>query len=311
MELLNLVEFSSSDVAVESNIVRGVKVLGNRSVNVNRDGTSNVYTLEARQKAQELYEGVAVNVDHPPRTTPGAERSYRDRIGHLSNVQVRESGTFADLNLNPRHPLTEQILWDAAHAPKSVGLSHNAQGRGRADGKDFLIEEISNVRSVDIVADPATTKSLFESREDPVQSPYAAAAETKPAETKEATEAKQEAAPVEAAPVAPAPVEPVATTSDELVESLKTRIDELETKLAASERRASREKTLAESKLPAEALSEVFLSNYHGATDEAAAAMLEDRKKIWFHQRPATSAGQPVEQKYETTADFLTALGGN
>lgn len=104
-------------------------------------------------------------VTHPPRGLESGPRAYRDRIGRIENVRVATDGLFGDLRFNPEHPLAKQLVWDAEHAPENLGLSHNAQGRGRRDGEAFLIEEITAVRSVDLVADPATTRGLFESRQ--------------------------------------------------------------------------------------------------------------------------------------------------
>jgi hypothetical protein len=140
-------------------LLRGVKLLGLNSANGHR------YTPAALERAVSLYEGVKVNVDHPPRGMEGGPRAYRDRIGRIENVRVAADGLFGDLRFNPEHPLAKQLVWDAEHAPENLGLSHNAQGRGRRDGEAFLVEEITAVRSVDLVADPATTRGLFESRQ--------------------------------------------------------------------------------------------------------------------------------------------------
>lgn len=56
-------------------------------------------------------------------------------------------------------------MWDAEYAPENVGFSHNILARTtpQQDGT-LLVEEITKVRSVDLVADPATTRGLFESQ---------------------------------------------------------------------------------------------------------------------------------------------------
>jgi hypothetical protein len=115
------------------------------------------------KKAIPLYENAKVNIDHPVEE-PGQPRSYLDRIGILCNVQLRgEDGLYADFHFNPRHPLVEQLLWDAEHAPSNVGFSHNVEAVVRQDKTEMVVEEIVSVRSVDLVADPATTAGLFES----------------------------------------------------------------------------------------------------------------------------------------------------
>lgn len=142
------------------NVIRGVKVLGEFSQN---EG-GREYPKDCRAKAVKLYEGKRVNIDH---VEPGTRRSYRDRNGVLRNVREGGDGLYADYFYNPHHELTEQLLWDAENVPGNVGFSHDARGRKRVmpSGK-IIIEEIELVRSVDLVADPATAVGLFES-EDP------------------------------------------------------------------------------------------------------------------------------------------------
>ena len=135
-------------------MIRGVKILGLESKN----GRS--YLPEAIRRATGLYEGQRVNVDHGK---PGDSRSYADRIGTIVNVSARSDGLFGDLKFNPKHPLAEQLAWDAENSPESVGLSHDVSGKvTRRNGK-ATVESIDSVRSVDLVADPATTAGLFES----------------------------------------------------------------------------------------------------------------------------------------------------
>lgn len=159
-----LLEFSSSAGAPlrvdrERGMIYGVKVLGVESAN------RRTYLPEALRKAATLYEGVAVNVDH---VGSGTMRSYRDRIGKLSNIRFNGDGLYGDLLVNPKHPLAEQLFWDAEHCPSNVGLSHDAKGRTTIRDGKVIVEGIESVRSVDLVAEPATTKSLYESAVDAV-----------------------------------------------------------------------------------------------------------------------------------------------
>lgn len=141
-------------------VIRGVKVLGLYSDNGRR------YLPEAVSRAAPFYEGIGVYLDHPPR--PNQERSARDRIGWLENVQVTADGLYADLHLLTSDPATAKILEAARKRPDLFGLSHNAEGKGRQEGGVFVVEEITQVRSVDLVADPATNRSLFEGRSMPL-----------------------------------------------------------------------------------------------------------------------------------------------
>ena len=143
-------------VDVERGVVRGVKLLGLTS----RNGRS--YREAALAEAAGLYEGAKVNVNHP-KAGPLAPRDYQDRLGAIRGVKFRDGeGLFGDLHFNPKHALAEQLAWDAQHAPEQVGLSHNVLARTSRDGESTVVEAITKVESVDLVADPATTRGLFE-----------------------------------------------------------------------------------------------------------------------------------------------------
>lgn len=140
----------------QQGVIRGVKILGLES----RNGRS--YSPQALREAVALYEGAKVNVNHP-RGAPQGPRDYQDRIGVVRQIELREgAGLFGDFFFNPKHPLAEQLVWDAEHAPENVGFSHNVQARISRQGERQVVEAITKVQSVDLVADPATTRGLFE-----------------------------------------------------------------------------------------------------------------------------------------------------
>ena len=139
----------------EAGVIRGVRILGR----VSRNGRE--YLPQAISNAKPLYEGINVNCDHP--SSARNDRRVSDRIGWLQNVREADNGLRGDLHLLKSHPLTASVLEAAERRPQLLGLSHNAEGRiTKRDGKT-LVEEITRVRSVDLVADPATASSLFES----------------------------------------------------------------------------------------------------------------------------------------------------
>ena len=143
----------------EQGIIRGVKILGLRSRNGRR------YRDAAVQEALPLYEGAKVNVNHP-KGRQDEPRDYRDRLGAIRTVEFRkEEGLFGDFHYNPKHPLAEQLVWDATNSPENVGFSHNVSAKVKREETAMLVEEITKVQSVDLVADPATTAGLFEAEE--------------------------------------------------------------------------------------------------------------------------------------------------
>ena len=141
-------------------VLRGVKLIGLESLNGRR------YRPEALSAAVALYEGAKVNVNHP-KEGPLAPRDYRDRLGVIREVEFRaEEGLFGTLHFNPKHAVAEQLAWDAEHNPRNVGFSHNVLARLTRDGAQSLVEAITHVQSVDLVADPASTRGVFEELED-------------------------------------------------------------------------------------------------------------------------------------------------
>jgi hypothetical protein len=140
-------------------LLRGVKLIGLESQNGRR------YRPEALAAAVGLYEGAKVNVNHP-QNGPLAPRDYRDRLGVVRQVEFRPAeGLFGNLHFNPKHALAEQLAWDAEHNPRNVGFSHNVLARLAREGEATVVEAITHVQSVDLVADPAATQGLFEQHE--------------------------------------------------------------------------------------------------------------------------------------------------
>jgi hypothetical protein len=137
-------------------VLRGVKLIGLESQNGRR------YRPEALAAAVGLYEGAKVNVNHP-HNGPLAPRDYRDRLGVVRQVEFRAAeGLFGNLHFNPKHALAEQLTWDAENNPRNVGFSHNVLARLAREGDVTVVEAITHVQSVDLVADPAATQGLFE-----------------------------------------------------------------------------------------------------------------------------------------------------
>lgn len=140
-------------------VLRGVKLIGLESRNGRR------YRESALEQAKSLYEESKVNVNHP-KDGPLAPRDYQDRLGVIRGVVLRSGeGLFGDLHFNPKHPLAEQLAWDAEHNPRNVGFSHNVLARLSHEGEMTVVEEITRVQSVDLVADPAATLGLYEQAE--------------------------------------------------------------------------------------------------------------------------------------------------
>lgn len=312
-------------------VLEGVKFLGTHSVNTNADGTKNEYPTATRKAALPLYEGASVYLNH---RAPGskAERGYQEKLGRLREVRAEESGSYGSLHVNPRHPLAEQIAWDAENAPDSLGLSHDANGTGRAQGRSRLIEAITKVNSVDLVSAGATTCSLFESREGSRMLDHKALLDTLTAEGDPAEKIARAVEALKSAGEAPAPTPAPAPAAGEtkeseapaeagnLTESLRKELDEVKatlleerTKRETAERNAQRDALLAEAKLPAVAVTDLLREAVREAKDEAKAkALIEERKRLVAHQRPVSGApAQSGQAKADpkTVDEFMARLG--
>ena len=162
--IIPLSQWSSGKEALtvdrEAGIIKGIKILGFTSQNGRR------YTPEACKAAISLYEGKKVNIDHPEKG-PTQQRSTYDRFGKFINVRfVEGDGLFGDLLYLKSHEMAESVCEAAERKELNdvFGMSHNAQGEGSIDKQGiFVVSRITEVRHVDLVADPATTQSLTES----------------------------------------------------------------------------------------------------------------------------------------------------
>lgn len=138
----------------ENHIVHGVKVLGFTSAN------GRIYDFAAVKEAIQKYEKAPVNKDHNME-----EPSFSDRLGWLENVTLEKDGLYADFHYNPHADGIESFLWFAEHnGLGDVGFSHLVSGKYSVDPDGTeRITRIDKVKSVDLVANPATTKTIFES----------------------------------------------------------------------------------------------------------------------------------------------------
>lgn len=168
VDLMERLDFSTSNVDRENCVIKNVKILGAKSHNrhgMDVEGTD--YLPSAHAQARKLYEGAHVNMGHPPRNDPDRERDPDDRNGVLYGIQTINNQTYGNWKLIPSHPMTPRIL-DCAEDPQlhdQFALSHNAKGYGQVREGRYQISEIPLVRSVDLVCSGGTNKSLFESRE--------------------------------------------------------------------------------------------------------------------------------------------------
>ncbi len=142
----------------EAGVIRNVKILGNASKN------GREYSEGAKKDAAKIYEGLGVNLNHPDRGDK-RDRDVEDGCGWLESVHVEPDGVYGDLHYFKTHPQASLIAEAAERKPDRFGLSHNADGRVVRQGNKNVVESIVSVKSVDIVQNPATNKSFFESED--------------------------------------------------------------------------------------------------------------------------------------------------
>ena len=155
----SLQEYSAGGAGVvdrEAGVIFNVRILGASSLNGRR------YTEACVADALGLYEGTVVNFDHPSRKDPDAETPVSARAGWLQNVRVVNGGLTGNLHLLKSDPRADKVFEAAEVRPELFGLSHNVEGRTQYKNGMTVVDKILRVKSVDIVSDPASTRSLFE-----------------------------------------------------------------------------------------------------------------------------------------------------
>jgi hypothetical protein len=145
----------------DKGIIYGVKVLSESS----RNGF--VYPRSTREKAHRILENLRVNIDHKEKGKEKQDIRFVERFGKLINPREGSGGTFCDLKFNKKHALAESIAYAAEYLDDTLGMSINGIGYGtKVDGQGRkIVEEIARLRSCDVVADPGSTHSLFESQQ--------------------------------------------------------------------------------------------------------------------------------------------------
>ena len=144
-------------------IIYGVKVLAEES----RNGF--IYPQSTRVKAHRILEGLRVNIDHLKSKNEKDDILFTSWFGKLINVREGKAGTFADLKFNVKHLLAESICYAAEELDDTLGMSINGRGLpgGRTKDGKIIVGEITRLRSCDVVADPGSTVTLFESAMEP------------------------------------------------------------------------------------------------------------------------------------------------
>jgi len=280
-----------AQVDEEAGVLKGVKILG-------KDGNK-AYSEGAIDKAytDRIYEGAPICEDHPPKDD--SPREVGRKLGEIRNVERRADGLYADAHFLKEHPLWPRIKEAAKRMPNLYGFSHLGRGKSRSKlgGKD-LIEEITFVRSVDLVDQGATVKGLFEGEGSDLQCGDADSASDTTSEHEDSTEEVvmdwKDLTIEKLREQRPDLIEVAVKESTEAAQSkadrekllaenkeLREENDRYKTAEALAAKKRAAEKAIEEAKLPKEAVSEVFMESLLAAPDEEKVkALVADRKEF-------------------------------
>jgi len=280
-------------------IVENVAILGPVSVDA-QGKVRRRYTPECLQQAVSVFEGAPAYADHPDKSKIGQPRSIRDLFGYYKGVHANlaEGKLRGSLHVIANE-LGNHVLAVIKDNPQLAGNSICASGRIRMENGVQVVEQIMarsahGRSSVDLVVDPATTKSIFES-------------------TNENTEFKESKMDLQNLTIAglcesrkdlhdkifqdgaasrKAEIDKLTADLAESkgkVTQLTTEVDTLKVKVALSESRTLVDKLLAEAQLPAAALTDVFRNTLYNVreskqgdkvvtVEEQVKALIEDRR---------------------------------
>ena len=166
-DTIRVQEFAASTptrVDTEKGIIYGVKFLGEISSH------GREYPFEMRQRALKLFENRPSYANHPAK--PGDSRDVRTLIGWTKNPENRADGVYGEWHYLKNDPLGAKVAEAAERNPSVLGFSQVADVKQRLVGSRKVVESIDFVDSVDLVAEGATTKGIFESKDPPMQKTF-------------------------------------------------------------------------------------------------------------------------------------------
>lgn len=152
---------------LQQGIVENVKIQGFQSTNKKR-------TYLESGIDPKLYEGKPCNIDHPHVNNPNdlsemrrvvaQSRPFISRFGKFDQVRlVPGDGLYGRLRFNTKHPLAETFCGWVESMPEMIGMSPAQFGDVYDSGHGEVCERVTDVRHIELVADPATSpKGLLE-----------------------------------------------------------------------------------------------------------------------------------------------------
>lgn len=280
---------------VEGRMIHGVVLLNSKSAN------GRYYPPATMERARDLFDDRRAYIDHPPDDKNEEPRSVRDLIGKFSNIGIEQVGAgqsrlTADLRVFAGQD-GDRVIEIAKNDPDAIGFSINGRGDVTEDdeGKQ-TVEAIHRIRSVDLVTEPAATRTLFEGKQD----------------TEDDTEGKEEMELKEELAEAKRRTEQLEREKDELAEAVSKAEEEktkLEEKVAEAEREDKIAEAIKKAELTDEQVSETFLAALRRAPDDGAVvALIEDRKNALGIEDPESKEKDPLSERKKKDAPKVDDL---
>lgn len=151
--------FSEATFSSSGNVIKNVAILNRISKN------NRIYSDKALDDIVDLAnEGIKSYADHEIENSRGKVRSVRDLIGRIFSAKKTDGKVVGSLEVLENH---RSWVFAIAEMPELAGMSIRAMGKIKAErdekGRE-VVESVSVLKSIDLVSEPATTKSLFENR---------------------------------------------------------------------------------------------------------------------------------------------------
>jgi len=126
-----------------------------------------IYTKKAMNSVRQLAEGCKSFIDHG---SIFADSSVKDMFGVFESPRRHGEAIYGNLNLLKTSEMYEKFLEIAERFPHTIGFSISARGKFAekpdAEGRE-VVEDVTALRSIDLVGNPATTNGIFEDISDP------------------------------------------------------------------------------------------------------------------------------------------------
>lgn len=146
----------------DTNVIEGTTLI--TAASHNGPNKQRIYTDAALRKIAGMAEGLPAYANHVAPADAFKPRPVEHLIGRHRNVRYEAA---AGRIVSDLHVLDHQAPWVFSLAERMgdvVGNSLVSRGVIRMDGPVEMIDDIVQVRSADLVSDPAATKGLFEAR---------------------------------------------------------------------------------------------------------------------------------------------------